>query len=356
MQVAGLLRCLARRSDFRPSAVVLNPGRLAEELEAAGVAVKIIPEAESGFFALASQARAFLEERKVRLLHSHRYKENLLAAWLSRRLGRPLLVRTQHGLPEPFGGLRGARHRVIGQADRVVARRADRLIAVTDDVRTHWARVVPAEKVVTIPNGIEVERVRPTVDHAQARKALGLERQDVVFGAAGRLEPIKRLDLFLHTAQQILKTEPRARFVIAGEGSELENLRRLAGSLGIEQQVSFLGHRDDIYNVLQTFDVLLLTSDHEGLPMVLLEALCLGVNVVARRVGGIPEVVATGEQGVLLDSANPADIAARCLSLIANPALRPRMAEAGRRRVLESFSMEGCAARVAELYHSLLRS
>jgi glycosyltransferase involved in cell wall biosynthesis len=349
------MRCLAKRNDFRLSAVVLNPGRLAEELEAAGVAVKVVPETEAGFLRIASQARAFLEGRKVRLLHSHRYKENLLAAWLSRRLGRPLLVRTQHGLLEPFGGLRGARHRMIGQADRLAAERAHRVIAVTDDIRGHWARHLPGDKVVTIPNGIEVERVRPTVDRIHARQMLGLDRQEFVFGTAGRLEPVKRLDLFLHTARHILEKEPRARFVVAGEGSELERLHALARSLGLEPKVSFLGHRDDIYNVLQTFDVLLLTSDHEGLPMILLEALCLGVNVVARRVGGIPEVIADGQQGVLLDTADPAEMAACCLSLLAEPAQRTRMADGGRRRVLESFSMERTAARVAELYLSLLR-
>ncbi|MCI0353850.1 MAG: glycosyltransferase family 4 protein [Acidobacteria bacterium] len=356
MQVAGLLRCLARRSELRLSAVVLNAGRLAQELVAAGVAAKVIPEAETSFFRIASQSRAFLEERKVRILHSHRYKENLLAAWLHRRLPASLVVRTQHGLPEPFSGLRGARHRLIGEADRFAARRADRVIAVTGDIRAHWARVVSADKVVAVPNGIEVERVRPSVDRAQSRAALGLEPQHLVLGTAGRLEPVKRLDLFLHTAQQILNQEPRARFVIAGEGSELDNLRALARSLGVEQRISFLGHRDDIYNVMQTFDVLLLTSDHEGLPMVLLEALCLGVSVASRRVGGIPEVIADGEQGLLLDSSDPVEMAARCLSLLADPARRARMAEAGRRRVLESFSMENTAARVAELYFSLLRS
>ena len=355
VQVAGLLRCLAKRSELLLSAVVLNPGRLAEELEAAGIAVRVIPEAEAGFLRIGSQACAFLEGRGVRILHSHRYKENLLAAWLRRRLPGSLVVRTQHGLPEPFGGLPGARHRLIGEADRFAARRADRVIAVTDDIRTHWTRVVSADKVVTIPNGIEVQRVRPTVDRAQARKALGLDPQDVVFGTAGRLEPVKRLDFFLNTARHILEKDGRARFAVAGEGTELERLRALARSLGIEQKVSFLGHRADIYNVLVAFDVLLLTSDHEGLPMVLLEALCLGVNVVSRRVGGIPEVIADGKQGLLLDSSDPAEMAARCLSLLADPALRARMAEAGRRRVLESFSMESTAARVAELYLSLFR-
>ncbi len=354
VQVAGLLRCLAKRSDLRLSAVVLNPGRLADELEAAGVTLKVIPETEVGFLGIASQVRAFLDGRGVRILHSHRYKENLLAAWLRRRFPETFVVRTQHGLPEPFRGLRGARHRLISEADRLAARRADRIIAVTEDIRAHWSHLVPSDRVVTIPNGIEVERVRPTMARAEARSALGIKPQDFAFGTAGRLEPIKRLDLFLHTAQQILKREPRARFVIAGEGGELENLRTLAGSRGIEQKVLFLGHRDDIYNVLQAFDALLLTSDHEGLPMVLLEAMWLGVSVVSRPVGGIPEVVTDGAQGVLLDSSDPSEIAERCLALLADPALRTRLAEAGRRRVLDSFSMEKTAARVAELYFALL--
>ncbi|MGH9580544.1 MAG: glycosyltransferase, partial [Terriglobales bacterium] len=107
---------------------------------------------------------------------------------------------------------------------------------------------------------------------------------------------------------------------------------------------------------LQCMDILVLSSDHEGLPMILLEALSLGVNVVARSVGGIPEAITDGVHGVLVDSADPAVLAEKCLQLRADPIRRKRMAQEGFRRVADHFAMEQTASKVAALYRSLVDS
>jgi glycosyltransferase involved in cell wall biosynthesis len=290
----------------------------------------------------------------VQILHSHRYKENLLAALLARRCDVPVLVRTQHGLPEPCAGFKHLKQAVIQGVDRFVARRAtDRVISVSPEMTRRLSAWLDPEKIVTIPNGIDFEDIHSALTVEEAKERLGIPQDCCVLGTAGRLEPVKRLDIFLAAAQQIALRFPQTRFVIAGDGSEEARLRAQAQVEGIRDKVLFLGHRHDICDVLRAFDLLVLSSDHEGLPMVLLEALGLGVPVVARSVGGVPEVVQDGANGLLVDSADPGALAEACGRLLADGALRRRLAEAARPSIIERFSAANTAARVAELYQSL---
>ena len=353
-QLATLLRVLAQREEFSLSAILLNEGRLAAEARRCGVEVKVIPEGQHSFIQIFSEAARFVEWRGVQVLHSHRYKENLLATLLSWRCHVPWVVRTQHGLPEPFGGMRHFKRALVQQFDRLVARfGTDRVISVTTELRDHLTRYVDERKVVVIHNGLDTGQVASALDVQEAKRRLGLPGDCWVVGTAGRLDPVKRLDVFLSAAKQISMRLPNSRFVIVGEGSEGIRLRELAKTNGLGSQIQFLGHRDDIYDVLRAFDVFVLCSDHEGLPMVLLEALYLGAPVVARSVGGIAEVVQNGVSGILVGSDEPDALAEACLGILGDKARRNRLGAAGTDLVSSRFSAKHTAAEVARLYATL---
>jgi glycosyltransferase involved in cell wall biosynthesis len=316
--------------------------------------VRIIPESDKTFLAVFSEAAKYLAPRGVRILHSHRYKENVLAALLARRCRIPFVVRTQHGLSEPYAGLRHIKQRLIQRLDRFVARRAtDRVISVSSEMSRHLARRVNPQKIVIIPNGVDPAVVHSELSVGEARDRLGIPRDCHVLGTAGRLEPIKRLDIFLEAAKLLSAERPDTRYVIAGEGREKARLHALTQSLGLGDRVLFLGHRDDIYDVLRACTVLVSCSDHEGLPMVLLEALCLGVVVVARAVGGIPEVIQNGANGILVDSADPRSLADACVQVLADRARLQRLVEAGFKSVTDGFGAAKAADQVTRLYISL---
>jgi glycosyltransferase involved in cell wall biosynthesis len=353
-QVASLLRALVRRGQFRLLAIVLNEGRLAEEARRAGVEVKVLPESQMGFLRVVSEATQLLRGKGIQIVHSHRYKENILAALLARRCDIPFVVRTQHGRPEPFRGLKRWKQGLLRWADQLVARYGtDRLISVSSEMSNQLSRNLGARKVVTIHNGIDLEQVRSSFNAAEAKGRLGVSRDWWLLGTAGRLEPVKRLDIFLGAAKLVAARLPNARFAIAGHGSEESKLRELARSAGLTDRVLFLGYRDDIYDVLRAFDVLILCSDHEGLPMVLLEALYLGVPVIARPVGGITEVLQDGLNGVLVDPCEPTDLAEACLRIITDEVRRDSLARAGVNFVAENFTIEHTAEKVTNLYSSL---
>jgi glycosyltransferase involved in cell wall biosynthesis len=353
-QLAALLHALARHQSLRVFVVLLNEGRLAQEARRSGAEVKVIAESAHTFFEILGEATRYVRGRAIRILHSHRYKENLLAALLARRCRVPFVVRTEHGRPEPFKGLEQLKQRVLQQVDRLVGSYAtDRVISVCAELQPHLARYVNPRRIAVIRNGLDTTDVRSDLSALEAKRRLNIPDSCPVLGYAGRLVPVKRLDIFLAAAKEMARRIPDSRFVVAGHGSERPRLEEMAGALGLQHRVLFLGHRDDIYDVLRALDVFVLCSDHEGLPMVLLEALHMGIAVVARRVGGLPEVIQDGVSGSLVDSADPSALTDACVRLLEDSNLRRRLARGGQSRVAERFSAEHTAADVADLYRSM---
>jgi glycosyltransferase involved in cell wall biosynthesis len=355
VQLATLLRALRQIKDVDVSAILLNEGRLADEARKSGIEVCVIPESKQNFLQILSAATRFLRGRNIQVLHSHRYKESLLAAITAKRCGVPVQVSSRHGAPEPFAGWRRYKQQITNGIERLVERYStDSVISVSEDLRIQLTRHLPASKVVTIYNGIDPEKVRSSLSISEAKQRMGIPVECRVIGTAGRLDPIKRLDLFLAAARAIASTQPKVRFVIAGEGKEESRLRGVASSLGISDRVLFLGHRDDVYDVLRAMDTFVLCSDHEGLPMALLETLYLGVPVVARPVGGICEVIEDGVNGVLIPSAEPSVLARACVDLLADESRRRSLGMAGSLLVRDKFSVTRTADTLTSLYRILI--
>jgi glycosyltransferase involved in cell wall biosynthesis len=348
-QIATLLLELKAAGDVSLSAVVLGEGRLAEKLRAAGIELLCVPNAGGRFLHCYRQARAFLAGRNVDIIHSHKSKENVLAWMLARSLKIPHLLRTQHGRPEP----RTLKDRAVYRLEAITAARVDRYISVSAELAAFLQGRVAADRIEILRNTIDLRQVASKLSVGQAKRRLGIEAGAQVIGIAARLAPVKRLDIFLSVAQEVLRERPQTVFVIAGEGPEEPKLRAAACDKGLDTAVRFLGQRDDIYNVLRAYDVLLVTSDNEGLPTVVLEAMALGAPVVARAVGGIPEIIKHGVNGMLVGSASAADLAAACSALLASPSARERMAQKAR-ETAELYAPRQNADAVLRLYSEMV--
>ena len=354
VQLLTLLKGLQQIPDVRLCAIFLNEGRPASEARRIGIEVCVLDESELSFFRILAGAGRFLAGKDIQVLHSHRYKENLLAAFLARRYRVPVHVSTYHGAPEPFTGWRGLKQGAIQLLDRQVSlHMTDRIISVSEELRASLLRRVPANKVVMIHNGIDDAAVSSRLTATEAKQRLGIPADSPVIGTAGRLEPVKRLEIFLNAAQSIGREMPNAKFLIAGDGTEAARLRSLAASLGFRERVLFLGQRDDIYDVIRAMDIFVFCSDHEGLPMALLETLYLGVPVVARPVGGIAEVIQDGTSGVFVHSADPSELASACVALLRDALRREALTRAGIAIVARAFTSRHSAEQTAALYRSL---
>jgi glycosyltransferase involved in cell wall biosynthesis len=222
------------------------------------------------------------------------------------------------------------------------------IVAVSSDLATALAKHSPRGRIVVIENGVDIEALRAQV--GSSRSAIG--RSDVTrIGIVGRLVPVKRVDLFLEMAQCLLKVEPTRnwKFEVFGDGPERERLEALCNRLELGRHVTFHGHREDIAKGMSGLDVLVMCSDHEGMPMAALEAAALGVPTVAHAVGGLIDAVPMEFQVTRHDPRGYCEAVLRALHGDARAATAKHA-----RRVLERFSAERNGERTLALYRELL--
>jgi len=354
VQLALLLSLLAKRPDVDVSAVLLNDGRLACKLRDAGISTCVIPESRHNSLSIAAQLAEHFKRRAIDIVHTHKWKDNVVAAVAT--IGGPVRwqVRTIHGSVEPFTWFKALKARGVRALDYVANRWAvDRIVTVSRDLTDEFAARFGVDKVAYIQNGIDLDRVHVTRRPGELRADLGLPPNAPVVGTMGRLVSVKALNVFLSAARVISDRRPDVNFVIAGSGPLESALKMQARNLNL-QNVLFLGHRDDSYDVLSLMDVFVLPSMNEGIPMVLLEALALARPVVASHVGGIPDIIEHDTSGLLSEPGNAHDVAQSCLSLLDDRGGAQRLGMNGRTRVEERFSADVMASTVADVYRTLV--
>ena len=355
VQLSILLASLAKMPDFEISTVLFNEGRLARELRGFGVRTQVISESRHNSFSMVKQLIDYFRQHKFDILHTHKYKDNILGAVSSACRGIRRRVRTIHGLPEPFVGFQAVKISAYQLVDNWVNRYlVDRILAVSLDLRNHLIKRFGAEKVSCIQNAIDIEQIRVTKRATELREELKLGGQEFLIGTMGRLMPVKGLEFFLKAAHIIRRQKPNVKFIIAGDGPLMPALRAQVREYNLDKKVLFLGHRDDGYDILKLIDLFVLPSLNEGIPMVLLEALALARPVIASRVGGIPEVIEDGVSGLLVTPGREDELAQSCVALMDNYNFAQELGIAGRKRVEERFSARVMAEKVAEVYRTLV--
>jgi glycosyltransferase involved in cell wall biosynthesis len=304
-------------------------------------------------------ARLIRRERPD-ILHTHTAKAGTVgrvAALLAGRKGPPIVVHTFHGhvLRGYFGPLRSLFFRLL---ERWLAGRTTVLIAVSPQVRDDLValHVAPPDRFVVIRLGIELnERVAGSRDgRVESRRYLGIPAERFAVGWIGRMTAVKRTDDVLIAFKRLRDSGVDACLCMVGDGPDRPQLERRAHDLGIVRDTLFLGYQEDVAPFYAAFDALVLPSSNEGTPVSAIEALAAGRPVVATRVGGVPDVVADGEDGFLVDPGDTDGLADRLAQLAHDPVLRERMGEAGRQRVLPRYAVERLVDDVDRLYRSLL--
>jgi L-malate glycosyltransferase len=355
VQLWTLIRHLNRREDVRARAVLLNEGETAERLRASGVPMDVLDESRMNAFQILLGLRRLIRLHRPDVIHTHRQKENILGALANFTTLRVPSVRTVHGASEHSPPWSRPHKRLLRRLDRASGRHLqNRVIAVSWDLGDQLKGQFPRSKVVIIENGVDIEAVRAqasgTADFRIARPG---HRH---IGLVGRLEPVKRVDLFLRMAALLIrKTTPwPLAFHIFGDGSLRAEMEQDARTLSLDDSVQFHGHRSDILNCMENLDVLVICSDHEGLPMTALEALALGTPVVAHAVGGLIDALDRGQGGVLTSAHTPEGYADAVLSILQDSSRADTLAKAGRAAVESRYSAAINAERMHALYAQLI--
>ncbi|MGY1985333.1 glycosyltransferase family 4 protein [Blastococcus sp. SYSU DS0669] len=321
--------------------------RVLDRAEALGVATRALPPPRDPEFGQA--VVDFLSAHPADVFHIHvgSGRENFDGARAARRAGVPAVVQTQH---QPW---------LLNPRKRAPFFRAitavDRLIAVSEGVRlTHERIGVPADRLVTVPNGIAPRG--PAPGRAAARRALGLRPDHMVVMNVGRLLVQKGQRHLVAAMPALAARFPCLAVVIVGGGYLADALARQAAELGVADFLHLPGHRTDARMLLDAADVFILPSRQEGMPLAALEAMDAALPVVATDVIGTAEVVVSGVTGTLVPPEDPPALAEAIAELLADPALRQRYAQAGRRRYVELFTARRMAQDTLRVYEDVLTS
>ena len=294
-----------------------------------------------------------IRQEGIDLVHSHGKGAGLYGRLAARRAGIPA-VHTFHGFhhAEYPAGL----GRAYLALERRLARMTQAIVHVSESQALEAAalRLAPPERSHVIVNGIDAARVAAAaMPRAAARQSLRLEPDALVLGTVARFDPVKALDALLRAFARVAAAQPAARLLVVGDGPEAPRLRVLAASLGVEERVRFPGFVADAFRLLPALDLYVSASRKEGLPLALLEAMACGLPVAATRVPGHVDVVEHGATGLLAAPGDPQALGLAMADLLADPARRSAMGEAGRRRVEERFAASRMAAETADLYRAV---
>ena len=235
---------------------------------------------------------------------------------------------------------------------RAFSRYTDAVFSVSEQLKHDLvARVgIPANRIDVLYNGVDFGRFAST-QRDQLRGQLGVKDDEFLVGSVGRLAPVKNFPLLLRAI--CAPGMDKVIVTLVGDGPERGALEALVRELELSERVRFLGHRDDVADLLAAMDVFVLPSISEGMSNTLLEAMAAGIAVVASNVGGNPEIVRDKVDGLLFESGNVAALRRKLQELLADKVLRMKFGEAGRERVLLDFSLEAMITRYERLYESV---
>jgi glycosyltransferase involved in cell wall biosynthesis len=239
--------------------------------------------------------------------------------------------------------------------ERLTARFSDRLITISPALKDELANqyhVAPADKFVVVPLGLELAPFAETPRRCGTFRAeFGIASDVPLVGIVGRIVPIKNHELFLAMADRVRQSIPNAHFVIIGDGERRAEIEKLVDDLKLRAAVTFTGWLRDLKPAYSDMDALVISSDNEGTPVSLIEALAAGVPVVSTAVGGVPDLLRHGEYGQIVPPRDPAALAAAVLNVLSEP---ERDQAAIRQAVVAAYNIDRLARDLAALYRDLL--
>jgi glycosyltransferase involved in cell wall biosynthesis len=338
-----LARGLVRRG-YRVIAAALQArsGAVARELEGSGVTTLDLGMRGKADVAVLWRLVRLLRRERVGVVYTFLHHAQFLGRIAARLARTPIVLSSQQ--------IMGWETRRGEMLNRVTARWCSAVVGVSRNVARYLVQRVgiPAEKVVTIYNCVDVDAFGADTEVARPRRG-------AVIGSIARLDPAKDHPTLFHAFRLVLAARPDARLVLAGAGSERERLEALAGSLGIRDSVEFLGHVGDVRTVHDRLTLYVQSSHVEGMPVAVLEAMAAGLPVVATRVGGNEEAVLDGVSGILVPPRSAHDLADALVRLLNDPEGARRMAGEGRRHAKAVFSADAMVDTTEALIQRLSR-
>ncbi|MEW5948590.1 MAG: glycosyltransferase family 4 protein [Thermodesulfobacteriota bacterium] len=332
-------------------AAVTGPGWVKEQLENKGIVPVLLPTDGSFDLRFLSSIITCIKGHKIDLVHSHLLGANVYACLAGMLTGRKV-ISTFHGSKD-MGDRRSVIHTLKG---KIVGRGSSRVVAVSDTLKRelcagNWLR---PKKVEVIYNGIDIKKFR-TDNAKDYRTSIGFAKDELLIGMIGNIRQTKGHDYFIKSAAIVKERFPGVKYLIVGHASDEdhERLVRLAGELGLENTVHFLGFRQDAHKILSCLDVFVLASTSEGFSIATVEALAAGIPVVCTRSGGPEEIITHEKDGLLVPIRDAGALTEAVCRLLADKELASRLVGEGL-KTAERFSLDRMLDNYEALYAKCL--
>ena len=340
-QMYAQLQAVAKLG-WKISVLLFQDGEVARRYREAGLECSILDE-KLGLRSLIVSARELARKLKPSIVVSHGHKETIIGAAMCNAAGSRLVV-TFHGAAEPYPGLAGTKMLAYQQLMRLTGIYYARRIVSVSETLAKMLRLDKVAKTSVILNVVAGGKNLSAVPE--------LEHPAIV--AVGRLVKVKRFDNAIRMLGELNKLSAKPyHLYLVGDGAEEKELRALVSSLGLDKQVTLMGFRNDAEQLIGAADLFLITSDSEGIPTVLLEAISRGIPIVSTPVGGIPEVLVKFPGYPFRLGAGPGGLAYAAAELAD---VKPASAESVRAVMEKYFSPEAAAASHEKLYSEVLAS
>ena len=335
-----LLRLDRSRYDVR--ALSLSKGFAVQRLARLGVGVEVIDDTDDEV--AVRELAAYLRREEIDLVHAHMYRAEVIGTRAAAAAGTPVVLSTVHSSrvrsPEDVATL------------AALTSRMDRLIVPSAAIAEKVRREGRTARFSVIPNGVDLSRFALPAPPCSLRDEYGISCDEVLIGVVARLEPEKGHRFLVEAMPAVLAGAPRTWLVIVGEGSQCDALRAQAAALpeAVRDRIVFTGRRTDIAALTADLDIAVLPSLREAQGISILEAMARRKPVVASAVGGVPEVLTDGVDGLLVPSGDSAALADALVRLSRSPSLRERIGEAGYATVVQRFSIDAMVREVMAAY------
>lgn len=291
-----------------------------------------------------------LLKHKFDILHVHRSTDHWIGVQAVKFFNLPVkIIRTRHNYtpikPNLFNRL-------------LYNKFTDKIITVAEIIKkdiTENAYINPS-KVVTIHSSIMIERFNDGINTSQIREELNISSDTLLVGMIGRIRDHKDYPNFLKACKIVRERIPSVKFLIAGEGPLEKKVKNLAKELGIAKDIFFLGEWEDIPEVLAGLDIFVLSSSVEGSPAVIKEAMVMGKPVVSTSVGGIPEIIEDGVDGILVLPSSPLALADGIILVLKDKELSEKLGRNAKKTILEKFTPSVLASKTKEVYLEVANS
>ncbi|BBM84811.1 GT4 family glycosyltransferase PelF [Candidatus Uabimicrobium amorphum] len=290
-------------------------------------------------------------QNKIDIIHCHQYTPYFYGCLSRIFFSSPKLIFTEHGrhYPDIVSTKRQCANQFLNLLTNTIVGVSQ--FPVESLVKKEK---LPQKKMQVIYNGIDISRLNTRRPKKEMLHELGIAQEDKIVGFVGRIHPIKDPLMLLRAFCKVHKKCPQAKLIFVGDGEMMKECQEFVSQNNLEERAMFLGLRRDVLDIMQVFDVLVLSSLSEATSITLLEAMASGVAAACTRVGGNPEIVDDGTTGLLSERGNHHELAQNILRILTEANLKEKMGKSARKKVAELFTMEKMVANYSELYENLL--